>query len=247
MATNQFDRTPDPEPLQANSERTNASELSASAHRTGRSQLEDGFQPCKYSVICGRGKSSYNHIGNHRLRMLASTFVADYYQAGRKLAKSTIVSNIVAMIRKTGGRFCKYEKVAWFEVGDYYAREKVSAFFRDMLPTNYRSSAKAKTARRRIYQKKQNETQTQQDGQQLVEGNGHTDDSTEHSDDFSTSSYGQQLVDGTGNSDDGIGDLDDGIRHSDDFSMSSSCSGSSKDSLGFDHSMEVDFFDIDVF
>jgi hypothetical protein len=240
--TNQFDRGPDPEPLQANSERTDASIRSASALRTGRSQLGADFQPSKYSVICGRGKSSYDHIGNHRLRMLASTFVADYYQAGRKLAKSTIVSNIVTTIRKTGGRFCKYEKGAWFEVGDYYAREKVSAFFRDMLPTNYRSSARAKTARRRISRKKQNETETQQCGQQLVEGTGHSDDGTEHSDDF----Y-QQLVDGPRNSDDGIGDSDDGIGHSDDFSISSACSGSSKDSLGFDHSMEVDFFDINVF
>jgi hypothetical protein len=206
MASNQFDHGPDrdPDPLHANSERTKAS----TPRRTGRSQLGADFQPSKLSVICGRGKSSYDHTGNHHLRMLASAFVADYSQAGRKLAKSSIVGYIVAVIRQGGGAFCKYEKGAWFEVGDYYAREKVSAFFRDRLHNDYRSSAKAKTALRRARAAEQNETQPQQ--------------------------YGQQLLDVTG--------------HSDDSSMvSSSWSGSSKDSLGFDHSVEVDFFDIDVF
>jgi hypothetical protein len=51
-----------------------------------------------------------------------------YSQAGRKLAKSTIVANIVDVIRQEGGHFLKFEKGAWFEVGDYCAREKVSAF-----------------------------------------------------------------------------------------------------------------------
>jgi hypothetical protein len=163
----------------------------------------------QYSVICGRAKSSYDHTGNHYLRRLTSTFVACYSNAGRKLKKSAIVADIVAVIRQEGGGFCKYEKGAWFEVGDYYACEKVSAFFRDKLHTRYLSSSKAKTTCRRQAQGKQ----THQHGQQLVDGTGHSDFGTEHSDDES--------------------------------SMSSSCSGSSKDSLGFDYSMEVDFFDTD--
>jgi hypothetical protein len=207
MATNQCDHSGlNPELLQAKSERTNASELSASSPRTGRSQLGVDFQPSEFSVICGRGKFSYNHTGNHHLRVLSSLFVEDYSKAGRKLAKSSIVANIVATIRKTGGRFCKYEKGAWFEVGDYCAREKVSAFFRDKLHTRYLSSSKVKIARRKA-RANQNETQTQQHGQQLV-------------------------VDSTGQWDD---------------SSLSSCSESSTDSLGFDQSLEVDYFDIDVF
>jgi hypothetical protein len=207
MLTNQFDHNhdPDPEPLQANNERTYASERLASSPRTLRSQLGSDFQPSRYSVICGRGgKASYDHPGNYLLRMLASTFVADYSPAGRKLAKSAIVANIVAVIRQQGGHFCKFEKGAWFEVGDYYAREKVSASFRDSLHTDYRSSANAKIARRRAAGRKQDATQTQQ--------------------------YDLPLI-----------DMDTG------HSMSSSCSGSSTDSLGFDHSTELDFFDIDVF
>jgi hypothetical protein len=209
MANNQFDHGPDPALLlQVDSERTNTSELSASSPRTWRSQLTVDFQPSEYSVICGRGKASYGHTGNHHLRMLASMFVEKYSQSGCNKHKSTIAAHIVTMTRERGGSFCKYEKGAWFEVGDHFAREKVSAMFRDMLHTQYRSSAKAKTARRRV-QIKRIKTQTQQ----------------QHS---------QQLI--------------DGIRHWDESSMTSSRSGSSRtDSLGFNSSHEVDFFDIEVF
>jgi hypothetical protein len=51
----------------------------------------------------------------------------------------------------------------------------VSAFFRDMLHTQYRSSAKAKTTRRSV--RNRNETQIQQNGQQLVDGtDGHSEE-----------------------------------------------------------------------
>jgi hypothetical protein len=153
MITNQFDHDPDLETLQANSVRTYASELSDSGPRTLRSQLGIDFKPSRYSVICGRGKANYDHTGNYLLRMLASTFLADYSQAGRMLVKSTIVASIVAGIRQEGGSFCRYEKGEWFEIGDYYARKTVSALLRDRLPTEDRSSAKAKTARRRAQSK----------------------------------------------------------------------------------------------
>jgi hypothetical protein len=207
IPSNQFDHGPDLVPLQVTSEEMNVSELSASTSRTGRSQLGVDFQPSDSSVICGRGKASYDHTGNNRLRLLASKFVEDYSQASRKLEKSAIVAYIVAVVRQDGGCFCKREKGAWFEVGDYHAREKVSALFRDKLHTRYLSSSKVKIARRRARAKQ-------------------TEAPTQH--------YGQQLVDDTGG-------------YSDDSSISSYSSGSTTDSLGFDQSLEIDFFDIDVF
>jgi hypothetical protein len=126
----------------------------ASSPRIEISQLEVNFYPSDSSVICGRGKGSYDHPGNRRLRMLVNKFAADYSQADRKLAKSAIVTNIITEIRQEGGIFCKYEKGKWFEVRDYNAREKVSALLRDLLPTDYRSSTKAKSARRRARSKK---------------------------------------------------------------------------------------------
>jgi hypothetical protein len=207
MANIESDDGPDslPDPLQAHSERPYASELSASSHRIEKSQLGVDFQPSDSSVICGRGQATYDHPGNRRLRMLACTFAADYSQASRKLVKSAIVANIVAEIRQEGGSFCKNENGEWFEIGDYNAREKVSALIRDSLHDDYKSSAKAKTARRRA-QTARSQTQTHDFGQQPVEGIRHSNEGTGHLDDSSLKST---------------------------------------DSLGFDHSLELDFFDID--
>jgi hypothetical protein len=186
MASNLCDNSRDHVPLQANSKREYTSELSACGSKTVRSQIGGvDFQPSNLSVICGRGKDSRSHEGNHRFRTLASTFVERYSRADSKAVKSALVFNIVTVIRQAGGHFCKYEKGTWFEVGDRCAREKVSAYFRDMLHTQYRSSAKAKTIRRR--DRNRNKTQGQQHDQQLVDG---TDD---HSEDDSSISWGSSL------------------------------------------------------
>jgi hypothetical protein len=241
MASNQFANGPDPALMQTDSERTNTSEISVSSTRTGRSLLGADFQPCDLSVICGRGKASYDHSGNHRLRRLAGMFVEKYSMTDCKQYKSTIASHIVARTREMGGRFCKYEHGAWFEVGDHFARGKVSAMFRDMLHTQYRSSAKAKTTRRRVQIKRKKTTKTQHYSQQLIDVTRHWDDSSMTSSwsgsstkKAKTQQYSQQLTGGTG--------------HWDDSSVTSSWSGSSStDSLGFDYMLDLEFFDIDVF
>jgi hypothetical protein len=189
-------------------------------------QFRVGFQPCDYSVVCGRGKESFNHVGNQRFRALASKFMERYSRAVSKTAKSAIVSDIIDVIHQAGGHFCKYKRGTdtWFEVGDHFAREKVSALLRDLLHNQYRSSAKAKLNRHQ--QKtvsKQKLHENSQSGQKQVER-------TEDSGDSST-----KQVEGT--------------EDSDDSSTTSSCWGRSKDSLGFEYWLEEsdDFFDIDVF
>jgi hypothetical protein len=172
----------DPDLSQANTKRSNASLLSVPGpNNTKRSQLGVDFQPSHSSVICGRGKQSYTHAGNHRFRMLATMFVKKYSHANRKKDKSAIVSDIVVMVRKAGGIFCRHEKGVWFEVGDHAAREKTSTLLRDLLHTQYRSSAKAKIDRRRT--RNRNEKETQQCGHQVVDG------TTEPSDDSSIASW----------------------------------------------------------
>jgi hypothetical protein len=150
----------------------------ASGPKTGKLQLGVDFQPCNFSVVCGRGKDSYNHVGNRRFRIIASMAVDRYSQVGTsKRAKSAIVSEVIAVIREAGGKFCRYKKGAWIEVGDHYAREKVGALMRDLLHTRYRSSYKAKIDRRRD-DRKQIKKEKQQSSEQLVDVTGNSDDSS---------------------------------------------------------------------
>jgi hypothetical protein len=87
-------------------------------------------------------------------------FVARYSRASSKADKSEIVSDLVA----------------WFKVGDHYAREKAGALLRDMVSTStqQQSSVKAKKVKKaqktmakpsRPRSQKQNKTQNQQYGQ----------------------------------------------------------------------------------
>jgi hypothetical protein len=140
-------------------------------------QLSLDFQPSEYSVLCSRGKESVNHIGNRRFRKLASTYVQNYSQADSKAAKSVIVSDIITSIRQVGGNFCKYKRGAWFELGEHYAREKVTALLRDLLHTQYRSSNKSKIAVRKARKR----SLKQQSEQTLVNGTEDSDDSSQSS------------------------------------------------------------------
>jgi hypothetical protein len=253
----QFNDSPPPAPLQATS---SSQRMKVSDHpRTGRSQLPADYIPSVFSVICGRGKDSYEHVGNHHFRELASMYVARYSRASTKADKSEIVSDMVGMIHQAEGTFCKYEEGAWFEVGDHYAREKAGALLRDMVLTQQRSPAEAKTAKKikkikakpaRPKVQKQNQTQkTKQNGQKLVDGTtGHSDDSTP-----TPAQYAQQLVDepaghSTPTQQCGEQLVEDGTAgagHSDDSSMStwSSCWG--EELLGFDEDDDVDNFRMD--
>ncbi len=140
------------------------------------------FEPSNHSVVCGRSKEDFDHAGNHRFRILARIFVETYSQAATRTAKSAIVSEIIVVIHQAGGNFCKCKKGVWLEVGDLHAREKVGASLRDLMPTQYRSSAKAKvdcrTTQKNV-KEKQNQNQLF-DQKQL--------DDTQHSDDSSTTS-----------------------------------------------------------
>jgi hypothetical protein len=169
-STNYYDHIPVAIAPQTNIELASTSEPSVHGSKTGRSQPID-FQPSNYSVVCGRGKESFNYVGNRHFRFLTSTFIERYSRADSKAAKSAIVSEIITMIREADGNFCKFQSGAWFEVGDHHAREKVSALLRDLLHTQYRSSAKAKIARRKTktQKQKQNKNKNATSGQKLVD------------------------------------------------------------------------------
>jgi hypothetical protein len=143
------------------------------AGSTPGEKLGVDFQPSDYSVLCCRGKDSVNHVGNRRFRIISSMYVEKYSRADTKTAKSVIVSEIITAIRQAGGNFCRRKRGTWFEVGDHYAREKVSALLRDLLHAQYRSSNKSKIAIRKA--RKQS---LKPSVQTLVDDTGDSDDSS---------------------------------------------------------------------
>jgi hypothetical protein len=118
---------------------------------SNKTRLPEDFVPGKYTVICGRGKPSTASSGNQHLRSLLNVHLLSYSQAKNKMVKSSIVSSIVNAIRKVSpeGSFVKQDNNGhWWEVAESFAREKIGCIFRDILHTQYRSSTKAKLARR---------------------------------------------------------------------------------------------------
>lgn len=101
--------------------------------------------------MCGRGKACSTAEGNRRLKMIVTQYLKLYSEARNKLDKSAIVSRIVNVVKQAAseGAFVKFEQGRWWQVEDGPAREKVGCIFRDCLHTQYRSSTKAKLARRR--------------------------------------------------------------------------------------------------
>jgi hypothetical protein len=236
MTSNQFNRSHNavPLPLQASKNKTtSASEPFSARPKTGRSQLGGDFQPSEYSVICGKGKASFNHVGNRRFRILTSSFLESYSRAISKKPRSVILSEIVAMNRQAGGNFCRYEEGSWFEVGDSCARKKVSNVFRDLMQTQQQCSIKV--AKKQNLARRRARTLNKKQNQQSVQGTGHSDDSSAAS---SPSCWGS-------NTDSLVGPylLDD---DSSTVSSSSSRWGTAMNSLGGQYLPDDDvFFDIE--
>lgn len=109
--------------------------------------LSSDFEPLPYSVVLGRGKGSYNYIGNRRFRVLADSFVKQYSEASRASQKSVIIDKLLGMVKEACpvGAFCKYdeEKERWYECDEKTARQKVSTTLRDCM----RAQEKTKTVR----------------------------------------------------------------------------------------------------
>lgn len=105
--------------------------------------------PRRFDIICGRDKISHSHVGNKRFRTIIEMNRERYQTAPSRDDKTRITFEIVSMIRscQPGGRFLKIDDTAaWKDVGDEYAREKVSHALRSAKdPNRKKSRRKRKT------------------------------------------------------------------------------------------------------
>jgi len=89
-------------------------------------------------VLCGKGKTCFNHPGNRRFRAIVDANLQRYQSVPNKLDKSAIVNEIVAIVRSgcsSWGGFVRSDLLAgrWYEIGDEAAREKVGQVIRDAM------------------------------------------------------------------------------------------------------------------
>lgn len=132
---------------------------SSSQHQHQMVAMPAGFVPSPYDVLCGRGRVCKSAAGNMAYRDAILRSLDEYAAAENKLSKGNIITEIMDSVRKkchdyhgknpNVGGFVKCVNGAWFEVGDFLAREKTSQCFRDALATHYSSSAQSKYLRRR--------------------------------------------------------------------------------------------------
>jgi len=113
------------------------------------------YSPGIYDVICGKGRTAFNHTGNKRFRSVVKLHLGKYSDARTKGEKSMIVTNIMRAVRLKGSaNFIKLVNknkgggIYYDAVSERLAREKVGQALRDELHTQYKSSTEAKKQRR---------------------------------------------------------------------------------------------------
>jgi len=116
-----------------------------------RNILPEDFEPNEHSVLCGRGNEYTNFVGNQWFRTLVTERLQRYSQARSRAEKSNIVQEVFNEVRNSGGIFARFDQKegVWFEVRDGEARDKVGSQFREFLHSQYKSSSKAKTAKKK--------------------------------------------------------------------------------------------------
>jgi len=116
--------------------------------------LPEVFVPGKWDVICQRGKECYDHVGNHRFRMIIDSHLSTYMEVMSRRQKTRIVSTIVKNIRvateESGGGFVRKDLLTrrWYKVSDKLAREKVGQALRDAIKTKKSAGGQSKAAKR---------------------------------------------------------------------------------------------------
>ncbi|KAG7348822.1 hypothetical protein IV203_011419 [Nitzschia inconspicua] len=108
--------------------------------------LPPDYEPGHWDVICQRGKTCDDHVGNRRFRLCVESHVEAYMSARSRQAKSDVISAVVRNIRrctgKKGGFVMKDPKSKrWHHVDSKVARDKVGNALRDAVKQKLEESS----------------------------------------------------------------------------------------------------------
>lgn len=126
---------------------------SKSPSTSSENDLLPDFQPNPYTVVLGRGKQNIHCPGNLRLKEICEEYLPYYENATSKKPKSLMVEEIVKELREECPKeiehvYVRYHNGKYRKCTEKDLREKITAYFRDRLHPNYKSSSKSKTAKR---------------------------------------------------------------------------------------------------
>ena len=91
--------------------------------------------PAPLDVLMGREKISQEHTGNFRYNQIIHSRL-EKYESGTKQEKTQMATEVLEVVKGSGGRFLKLESGSWVQVDDRVAREKVSNGFRSKRKTS---------------------------------------------------------------------------------------------------------------
>jgi len=125
-----------------------------------RTRLPDDFTIIDDDVLCGRGKDSFHHAGNRRFRKVVTKHVPKYDNVKTKKEKTAVVKEVIDILRKRGGIFCKKDEKTgkYYQIGETDCRIKVGHALRDSM-----------SARRNINKIHEQHMQMQSDGDHVME------------------------------------------------------------------------------
>jgi hypothetical protein len=77
--------------------------------------------------ICARGDTSFDHIGNRRLRVLVASYLPSYVVAESRSDRSQIRTEIVRCANDAGGIFVRFDRSLglWYNIGETGAVRRV--------------------------------------------------------------------------------------------------------------------------
>ena len=99
--------------------------------------------PQDFDILLGRGKMSFNHVGNRRFRVFIGLHLRRYMDAKSRMEKTLVVNSVVEAITEAGGRFLKQDAKNnnWVQVNAKAAREKVGHALRDAVGIRMKMAA----------------------------------------------------------------------------------------------------------
>jgi hypothetical protein len=99
-----------------------------------RAYLDEGYEPLKHDIMCGRGADIYCHPGNMAFRNVINHNLHRYWATRSKLEKSQVVVEILHVLRSEPVKFIRFDKhkQRWYTLGDEDAKRKIGQSIRDI-------------------------------------------------------------------------------------------------------------------